>query len=222
MMIKMEKIIVLNHKMSLLYDEVLEYIYKLNEIDTKNNLIVCPSSIYLENFINYCDWGVGSQTVCDKLDNDYTGEISTLQLKSLGVEYAIIEDNIDNNIVNKKTIACLESNIVPIICVKDKIDEEELFVDIKNKLKDINDYRFLILSLIGDMEDNLTDVEIKIQSIKNMIKNICGRDISVLYGGNITKENIKNILNIKEVDGIVLGSVSSNFEKLKELLDNTN
>jgi len=219
----MEKIIVLNHKMNLLYDEVLEYIYKLNKIETKNNIIVCPSNIYLESFINYCDWGVGCQNVCDKESGDYTGEISTLQLKSLGVEYTIIGDREeDNNTINKKAIASLESNIIPIVCVKDKFDEEELINDVKEKLKDINSYEFVILALLGNMEDNLTDVEFKIQTVKNMIKDICGKDITIIYGGNINKENINKILDIKEVDGVILGSISSNFEELKLLLDKAN
>ena len=57
--------------MNLLYDEVLEYIVKLNNIDTDNDIIVCPSSIYLESFINYCNWGVGSQEMHYELSGDF-------------------------------------------------------------------------------------------------------------------------------------------------------
>ena len=86
----MEKMIILNHKMNLEYDQVYEYIDGLNKLETDNNIIICPSNIYLENFVNNCTWGIGAQNVSEKSNGDYTGEISTLQLKSLGVEYCIV------------------------------------------------------------------------------------------------------------------------------------
>ena len=73
----MKKLIVLNHKMNLEYDEVVPYIKKLNEIETTNDLIVCPSNIYLTDFINYCSWGVGAQNVFHEESGNYTGEVST-------------------------------------------------------------------------------------------------------------------------------------------------
>ena len=59
----MKKLIILNHKMNLEYDEVLSYINKINEIDTSNNLIISQSNIYLTDFINYCNWGIASQNI---------------------------------------------------------------------------------------------------------------------------------------------------------------
>ena len=50
----MNKLIILNHKMSLLYDDLYNYIEKTNEIDTENDIIICPSNIYLEAFMNNC------------------------------------------------------------------------------------------------------------------------------------------------------------------------
>ena len=86
----MKKLIILNHKMNLEYDSVYEYIDKLNKIDTDNNIVVLPSDIYLESFINHCNWGIGSQNVSDKINGNYTGEVSTIQLKSMGIEYSMI------------------------------------------------------------------------------------------------------------------------------------
>ena len=48
----MKKMIVLNHKMYLEYDEIPLYIDKLNKIDTDNSIVVIPSSIYLESFMH--------------------------------------------------------------------------------------------------------------------------------------------------------------------------
>ena len=70
----MKKMIILNHKMNLEYDQVYEYIEKLNKIETDNNIVICPSNIYLENFINHSCWGIGAQNVSEKTDGNYTGE----------------------------------------------------------------------------------------------------------------------------------------------------
>ena len=48
----MNKLVVLNHKMSLLYDDLYHYIDGINGIEKDVNIIVCPSDIYLESFIN--------------------------------------------------------------------------------------------------------------------------------------------------------------------------
>ena len=46
----MKKIIVLNHKMNLYYEELYEYIDRINKLN--HNLIIAPSNIYLLEFKN--------------------------------------------------------------------------------------------------------------------------------------------------------------------------
>ncbi len=215
----MKKIIVLNHKMNLLYDEVLEYIVKLNNIDTDNDIIVCPSSIYLESFINYCNWGVGSQEMHYELLGDFTGEISSLQLKSMGVEYVIIDEK-DNDIANKKVIASLESNIIPIIYLNDNDNSaEELYNTFKTVTKKVEGYEFIILAYHNNKELNLTDVEEKIQQLKNMIKVDSSKDITIIYSGDINKDNVNKILSVKEVEGVILGSISSSINEVENIVN---
>ena len=48
----MNKLIVLNHKMNLEYDQVVPYIERINNISTENSLVICPSNIYLSDFVN--------------------------------------------------------------------------------------------------------------------------------------------------------------------------
>ena len=217
----MKKIIVLNHKMNLLYDEVLEYIVNLNNIDTNNDLIVCSSNIYLESFINYCNWGIGCQNMHYELSGDFNGEVSSLQLKSMGVEYVIVDEE-DNDIANKKVIAALESNIIPIIYINDtKKDVEELYNTFKTITKKVASYEFIIL-VYNDKELNLTNAEEKINKLKNMIKVNSSKDITIIYSGDINKDNINQILSIKEVEGVILGSISSSINEVKDIVNSIN
>lgn len=215
----MKKIIVLNHKMTLLYDEVLEYIVKLNNINTNNDIIVCPSSIYLESFINYCNWGVGSQEMHYELSGDYNGEISSLQLKSMGVEYVIVDEK-DDEVANKKVIAALESNIIPIVYLYDNDNSvDELYNNFKNITKKVESYEFIILAYHNNKELNLTDMEEKIKELKNMIKVNSSKDITIIYSGDINKDNINKIFSIKEVEGVILGSISSSINEVEDIVN---
>lgn len=127
----MRKIIIFNHKMSLLYDDLYNYIERTNNLETDNDIIICPSDIYLEAFVNNSDWLIGSQNLNYNTDYKHTGEISTDQLKSLGVEYSIIghyervrDFNENAVIINNKLIAALDANIFPILCFGENIDDD--------------------------------------------------------------------------------------------------
>lgn len=117
--------------MSLLYDDLYNYIERTNNLETDNDIIICPSDIYLEAFVNNSDWLIGSQNLNYNTDYKHTGEISTDQLKSLGVEYSIIghyervrDFNENAVIINNKLIAALDANIFPILCFGENIDDD--------------------------------------------------------------------------------------------------
>ena len=127
----MNKLVVLNHKMSLLYDDLYSYIDRINNIDTDNNVIICPSNIYLEAFLNNCDSPIGAQNMHYSVDEGHTGEVSSNQLKSMGIEYSIIghyervrEFKESSSIINQKLIGALDSNIIPILCFGEDMDED--------------------------------------------------------------------------------------------------
>ena len=111
------KIIVLNHKMNLYYEEINNYINKINNI--KHNLIIAPSNIYLLEFNNKCKHKISSQDICYIEEGNYTSKVSWHQIKSIGINYTIIGHSEKNENVlntNLKLKACLENNIKPILC----------------------------------------------------------------------------------------------------------
>ena len=222
----MKKMIILNHKMNLLYDDVMEYIVNLNNINIDKNIIVCPSYLYLESFINYCNWGIGSQDAFLEISGNYTSKVSLSQLKSLGVEYVILghnEVNDSDEIINKKVIASLETNIVPIVCLNDDGKTvEELYESFNKRFANIDNYEFVILAYENLKEENLTIIESKIKTLKNMIKNNSSKEITVVYGGNVNKNNINEIINNKLIDGVMLGSISSSIKDVEEILNSVN
>lgn len=223
----MKKLIVLNHKMNLEYDEVVPYINKLNEVNTTNNIIVCPSNIYLSDFINYSNWGVGAQNISEYSNGNYTGEVSSLQLKSLGIEYSIIGHyerkkyfHETNQIINKKLIECLNSNISPILCFGETGNVEDALDDLEVLLKGISNIDFIIFAYepLKVSEESIYNIESQVKEIYNYLKDKYNSTPNIIYGGGVSKKDINNLLEINELNGIMIGKISSNIEKIDSII----
>ena len=225
----MNKIVILNHKMNLEYEEVFPYINELNKINTDNNLIICPSNIYLTDFINHCNWGVGSQNICQYLEGDYTGEVSTIQLKSIGVEYSIIGHyerkkyfGETEKIIHDKLIACLESNISPILCFGETGKKEDITKSLDIYLKEIENINFIIFAyepLKIKCKETITEIEQNIDYIYNYLYEKYHTKPNIVYGGGINNKDINSLLKIKNLNGIMIGKVSKDIDKVKKILD---
>ncbi len=68
----------------------ISYIERTNNLETDNDIIICPSDIYLEAFVNNSDWLIGSQNLNYNLMLIILVRYLLIKLKSLGVEYSII------------------------------------------------------------------------------------------------------------------------------------
>ena len=224
----MKKLIILNHKMNLEYDEVIPYINTLNQINTENSIIVCPSNIYLSDFINHSSWGVGAQNVSDKLDGNYTGEISTLQLKSLGIEYSILghyerkkyfhETNQD---INQKLNACLDANLSPILCFGESGNTDDAIEALDELLKGVTNIDFIIFAyepLKVSNYESVSNIQEQIKAIYNYLHDKYGSTPNLIYGGGITEKDINELLEINELNGIMIGKISANPEKIEKII----
>ena len=226
----MKKLIILNHKMNLEYDEVYSYIDKLNAIETNNSVIVCPSNIYLESFMNHCSWGVGAQDVYYKRSGNYTGAISTLQLKSLGIEYSMLGHyerkkyfRESNKIINKKLNACLDSNIEPILCFGESGNKEEIIQNLEELLTNVSNVNFIIFAYEPlELEEvpKISEIEENINAIYDYLYQKYKTIPNIVYGGGITEENINEMLKIDKLNGILIGGISADINKITKVINN--
>lgn len=232
----MNKLIVLNHKMSLLYDDLYSYIERTNNIDTDSDIIICPSNIYLEAFINNSEWSVGSQNMHYSLDKNHTGEISSDQLKSLGIEYTIIghyervsEFNENKTIINQKLVAALDSNIFPILCFGENIDEDYQKVLpelLESYLKDIENIEFIIFAYepiyaVGSgILPSIDKIKEVTAFISKYLEDKYHKKPTLLYGGSVDSSNVHDIINIDNINGILVGAVSSDIKEVERIIKN--
>lgn len=232
----MNKLIVLNHKMSLLYDDLYNYIDRINNIDIDDDIIICPSSIYLESFLNNSDYAIGCQNINYSLDKNNTGEISTDQLKSMGVEYALIghAERVEKygeskNIVNMKLISCLEANIFPILCFGENIDEDYKEVIpklLESYLKDINNIDFItfayepVYAIGTGALPSIDRIKEVVEFVSKYLEDIYHKKPSIIYGGSVDSSNIRSIMNISGLSGVMIGSISSDIKEVERIIKN--
>ena len=224
---KMKKLIVLNHKMGMLYDEVYYYIDRLNDLDSNNDIIVCPSNIYLEAFINNCDYPIGAQNIHYEEDINNTGEISTTQIKSLGVEYSLVGHY--ERVVNQKLLSVVDTNIFPILCFGEGI-EDDYTKKIPNLLeaylKEVENIEFIIFVYEPEYAaetgtlPNIDRIKEVTTFINKYLADKYHKKPTLLYGGGIDSSNVKEIININSIDGVLIGASSSNIMEVEKIIKN--
>lgn len=225
----MSKFIILNHKMNLEYEEVYPYINKINNIDTNNNIIICPSSLYLEDFINHCHWGVGAQNVHEKEQGNYTGEISTLQLKSMGIEYSLIghyerkkyfHETLEKT--KQKLEACLESNISPILCFGETGRDEDILHDLNILLENIPNIDFIIFAyepLKVEAKLEIDKIQEQVEMISEYLQEKYHSKPNIVYGGGTEQKDIKKLLASNQLNGLLIGKISANIDKITKIIE---
>ncbi len=178
-----------------------------------------------------------------KFENgSHTGEVSYKMAKNIGVAGSIVghserrgnRTNIQGDRdedINQKLKNLLNNDLLAILCTGEANREEwkkMLELQIKEDLKNIEFTKLekLIVAYepiwaIGNTAlraASKQEIEETLKFIKTILPG--GKNIKVLYGGSVDEKNIKEILEIEDCDGVLIGRASSDLEKWKNLLDN--
>lgn len=189
---------------------------------------------------------VGAEN-CNELDHGaYTGEISIPMLKDIDISRCIIGHserrtyyNETSEACNKKILALLKNNMIPVYCCG---ESEAIFEEGKTKefvkeqivtgFKDVSaeDAIKVVIAYepiwsIGTGKNASTEIAEDIcLFIRNIIKDLYGRKVAnkvrILYGGSVKPNNIKAYLSQEDVDGALVGGASLDPKSYSELLTN--
>ncbi|GAB6182587.1 triose-phosphate isomerase [Thermodesulfovibrio hydrogeniphilus] len=161
----------------------------------------------------------------------YTGEVSPMMLKDMGVDYVIIGHSErrkyfyeTDEIINKKIKACIGQNLKVIFCIGETIEErksnktfEVLKRQIQNGVEGIDTLEPIVIAYepVWAIGTGVVATEEQIKEthafIREKLGNLYGSEsdkIRILYGGSVTPENIKSIMAIDNVDGVLVGGAS--------------
>ena len=227
-------IVALNNKCNLEKDTYTDYIEKINEIKTKHNLIVCPTYLHIA-CTNLKQAHLGSQNVSTYDNGAYTGEVSTNQLKSYGVEYTIIGHSErrkyqkeTNEEIGLKLKQLLKNDITPILCIGESLEErkegkvfdilkEEIEVTLKGLKEEEKEKVIIAYEPIWAIGTGLIPTIEEIEEVFTFIKNLV--NTKVLYGGSANEENIDTLKTCSKIDGYLLGGLSLKPDKLRIFLE---
>ena len=225
-------IIALNNKCNLNKNEFLEYQDKLNNIETTNQIIVCPTFLNINLYNAKHD--LGAQNVSATNEGAYTGEISAQDLKESNVKYCIIghserreyqRESLEE--INNKLKRLEENNITPILCVGESKEERD-----NNKVKDVikkeletaveglNNVDNIIIAYepIWSIGTGIIPTNEQIEEVFTFIKTILPNN-KILYGGSANENNIDTLKQIELIDGYLLGGLSLKPDKLQVFIN---
>lgn len=247
-----KKIVAGNWKMNNTFeeaDELLADIFENLEEGKPNDVdvIICPPYTYLEISTDIADEGdfsIGAQNVSENSFGAYTGEISAPMLNSMGVEYCIIGHserrkyfNESNELLAKKVNALLDSNMRPIFCCGELLDDRNkgnhfdvVKKQIQQALFNLSKDEFINIIIayepVWAIGTGLNATPEQAQEMHAFIRSLiaekygddAAQEISILYGGSCKPSNAKKLFENPDVDGGLIGGASLNADDFLSII----
>lgn len=177
---------------------------------------------------------LGAQNVCFEEKGAFTGEVSALMLKDLGVNYVILGHserrkyfNETNLEINKKITECLKNNLKPILCVGETKQEFDAHLkpdvlenQLTEGLKSVagEDIKNLVIAYepvwaIGTGENcSVDETRASIAFIRKIITELYDKqtaeNITIIYGGSVKSFNSGDYLKNAGANGLLVGGAS--------------
>ena len=226
-----------NWKMNTTLTEALALVSNmLRELDEIDNVdkVLCPPFISLaavKELIEGSSIKLGAQNLYFAEKGAYTGEISPLMLTGL-CEFVIIGHserrqyfNETDEIINKKIPAAFRDGLKPILCVGERLEENETGLteevvtrQLSSDLAGIDHLNGMVIAYepvwaIGTGRAATAEqADQTIGLIRSHISRICdketARTLRILYGGSVTAANTAEFMQQAEIDGALVGGAS--------------
>jgi len=207
----------------------------------KGRLIYCPPYTLISSFskiFKNCQIAIGGQN-CHESDNygPYTGSVNARMLKNIGAHFVIIghsenrQKGENDKLINLKIKSALQAKLKIIFCIGETLNEKKnnntqliLSKQIKVGLNGIKNKSAIFIAYepvwaigSGIIPDSM-DLLKTIRFIKSKFK---GKIPKVLYGGSVNPQNIKNLKEINNIDGFLIGGASQNTNKFIDIVKKT-
>lgn len=227
--------------------EYIEKLSKLVK-DTENEVILCvpyTDLFYALLTAQNTNIKIGAQNMHFEESGAYTGEVSAKMLKSINVEYVIIGHserrqyfNETDESVNKKVKMALKNGLKPIICVGETLEQREAGIqyDIiteqtKKALDGLTEEQAAntiiayepIWAIGTGKTATKEDANDACRKIREKIAEIYGQNVAerviIQYGGSMKPENAKELLEMSDIDGGLIGGASLKAETFEKIVN---
>ena len=169
----------------------------------------------------------GAQNVYYEPKGAFTGEISIPMLKEYDVTHIILGHSERRHIfgesdelIAKKVKAVLDAGMIPVLCYGETLEEREsgntfavMERQLKSAIKDLSPdeiskiiYAYEPVWAIGTGKTATPD---QAEEVCAWSRKLIGNEkVVILYGGSVKGSNAKELLNMKDIDGALVGGAS--------------
>lgn len=216
--------------------------------NTENEIVICaPYTDLFYAILSAQDTNIkiGAQNMHWEEKGAYTGEISPQMLKSIGVEYVIIGHSErrqyfaeTDETVNKKVKAAHNVGLKPIVCIGETLKQRETGIvkdvitsqvrlGLKDLTKDQIESTIVAYEPIWAIgtgktatkeESNETIKWIR-KEISAMYGNESANKVIIQYGGSIKPENAKELFEMSDIDGGLVGGASLKPDEFAQIVN---
>lgn len=214
---------------------------------SEKQIILCPSFPAITSVVHALEdvaIGVSAQNCSDHQVGAYTGEVSAQSLREAGCSYCIVGHSErrkyfheTNEVIARKVTNLLIASINPIICIGETAQE---FKDDKT-LSVLEEQLVLVIKAINESQEMPESISFAYEPVwaigtgkipdqqilekvltwlATYIKKELTHDttIHLLYGGSVDENSITQLMNVKSIDGFLIGSASLDFQKFKNIV----
>lgn len=239
-----------NWKMNKTIVEAIELVVGLkrelyDKIDV--DIVLCPPFTALSGVsevISDSNIKLGAQDLFWEENGAYTGEVSAGMLKDAGCHFVVVGHSErrghfseTNEGVNKKIKAALRTELTPIVCVGERLEERDKGATFDVVLDHLNG------ALSGLTRDEITKIIIAYEPvwaigtgrsattqqaeevhsfIRNYLKEKYDADVSqnvrILYGGSVKPDNVRELVKQENIDGALVGGASLELNSFMEIV----
>jgi len=224
-------------------EKLIPLVRNINSVDT----VICAPFTALSvacEVVKGTNVKIGAQNMYFKEKGAFTGEVSPIFLKTLGVDYVILghSERRDifketNKIINKKLKTALSIGLNPIVCIGEHLDEREsgktkevVQNQINETFKDLSneDIKRTVIAYepiwaIGTGKtatpEQAEEIHIYIRELlAEKFDDDTAEQVRIQYGGSMKPANANDLLSRKNIDGGLVGGASLQSDSLYEII----
>ncbi|HHY21550.1 MAG TPA: triose-phosphate isomerase [Bacilli bacterium] len=224
--------------------EVKGRIPSADEVDA----VICAPALFLAGLVEEAkgsELGIGAQTMHFENSGAFTGEISPVALKDIGVTYVIIGHSERREMfaetdetVNKKVHAAFMHGLTPIMCCGETLSQREagntnavVGEQVKKGLAGLSEEQVKqiviayepIWAIGTGKSSSAEDANETCGYIRSVIAEQFSPEVAeairIQYGGSVKPENIRDYMDQPHIDGALVGGASLEQESFLQLVE---
>lgn len=197
---------------------------------------IAPPYVYIShmtNFLRNSQIMIGSQNVSKFGSGAFTGETSAQMLKEVGCEFCLIGHSERRQVFLEnddscqiKVVQALNAGLMPILCIGENLQQYELdlteqilYRQLHQSLEkvDLHGKRLCVayepMWAIGSGKAANPELVQTVhryiyEELHSMFGEETAKNIRILYGGSVKKDNSAQLLEMPNVDGLLVGGAS--------------